>query len=242
MRILTHTKAVAWTMLIAPLLAMVATPTFAGTKDDPLLTKMMVDQFEVRQADDDNPLVLKGQGWIGKDLNKLWLKVEAERTDGETKEAELQALYSKAIARYWDLQVGVRRDFEPSPSRNWGVVGLQGLAPYFFEVDAALFVGDSGRTALRLEAEYELLFTQRLILTPEIGVNFYGKDDAATGVGSGLFDVELGVRLRYEFRREFAPYIGVNWIKKYGKSADFSRIAGDKISDTQFVVGVRFWF
>ena len=222
--------------------SIIATRALAGAADDPLLTKLMIDQFEVRDADDDDPLVLEGQGWIGRDLNKLWLKVDGERVDSGTEEAELQALYSKAIASYWDIQVGARRDFEPSPSRNWGVIGLQGLAPYFFEVDTALFVGQSGRTALRLEAEYELLLTQRLILTPEIEVNLYGKNDEATGTGSGLSDVELGLRLRYEIRREFAPYIGVNWTRKYGNSADFSREEGDNVSDTQFVLGIRMWF
>ena len=242
MRIPVDMKAATPVILIAPLCSVLATQAIAGAKDDPLLTKVLVDQFEVREADDDNPIVLEGQGWIGKDLNKLWLKVELERVDSETEEAELQALYSKALSTYWDFQVGMRHDFEPSPTRSWGVIGIQGLAPYFFEVDTALFVGESGRTALRLEAEYELLFTQRLILTPEIEVNLYGKNDEATGVGSGLSDVEFGLRLRYEIRREFAPYIGVNWIKKYGDSADFSRAAGDKVSETQFVLGVRMWF
>ncbi len=242
MRIPVDMKAATPVILIAPICSMLATQAIAGAKDDPLLTKVMVDQLEVREADDDNPAVLEGQVWVGKDLNKLWLKVELEHVDNETEEAELQALYSKALSTYWDFQVGMRHDFEPSPTRSWGVIGIQGLAPYFFEVDAALFVGESGRTALRLEAEYELLFTQRLILTPEIEVNLYGKDDEATGVGSGLSDVELGLRLRYEIRREFAPYIGVNWTRKYGNSADFSRAAGDKVSDTQFVLGVRMWF
>ena len=242
MRLLMTTKAARPMVLIAPLFSIIATQASAGAKDDPLLVKVMVDQFEVRETDGDNPVVLEAQGWVGKDLSKLWLKVEAERVDKETEEAELQALYSKAIARYWDIQVGVRHDFEPSPSRSWGVIGLQGLAPYFFEVDTALFVGESGRTALRLEAEYELLFTQRWILTPEIEVNLYSKDDEAIGVGSGLSDVELGLRLRYEIRRELAPYVGVNWMKKYGNSADFSRAVGDEVSDTQFVVGVRLWF
>ena len=242
MKIPVDMKAATPVMLIAPIFSMLATHAIAGAKDDPLLTKVMVDQLEVREADDDNPAVLEGQGWVGKDLNKLWLKVELERVDSETEEAELQALYSKAISTYWDFQVGMRHDFEPSPTRSWGVIGIQGLAPYFFEVDTALFVGESGRTALRLEAEYELLFTQRLILTPEIEINLYGKDDEATGVGSGLSDVEFGLRLRYEIRREFAPYIGVNWIKKYGDSADFTRASGDKVSETQFVLGVRMWF
>jgi len=219
-----------------------STGLHAGAADDPLLSKVMLDELEVRDSDGDNPLVWDAQAWLGKDLEKLWIKAEGERAGGVTEEAELQALYSKAVATYWDVQLGVRHDFQPTPNRSWAVVGFQGLAPYFFEVDTALFVGESGRTALRLKAEYELLFTQRLIMTPEIEVNFYGQNDADTGVGSGLSDVELGLRLRYEIRREFAPYIGVNWLKKYGNSADFARSAGQSIDDTQFVVGLRVWF
>ncbi len=138
--------------------------------------------------------------------------------------------------------MGLRKDFQPTPSRSWAVLGVQGLAPYLFEVDTAVFLGESGRTALRLEAEYEILFTQRLILSPEIEVNFYGQNDEATGTGSGLSDVEFGLRLRYEIRREFAPYIGVNWFKKFGNTADFSRLEGAEVSDTQIVLGVRAWF
>ncbi len=214
----------------------------AGGKDDPLLGKVMIDQLEVRDADEHNLLVLDGQGWFGKDLQKLWFKAEVERKDSETEEAELQVLYSQAIAPFWDVQVGVRQDFQPTPSRTWAVIGLQGLAPYFFEIDTTLFIGESGRTALRLEAEYELLFTQRLILTPEVEVNLYGHNDADLGVGSGLSDIEAGLRLRYEIRREFAPYIGVNWNKSFSNTADFARSAGEKTDDVQWVIGVRAWF
>lgn len=223
-------------------LSLSSTELHAGAEDDPLLSKVMLNQLEVRDSDGDNLLVWDTQAWLGKDLEKLWIKTEGEREGGVTEEAELQALYSKAVATYWDFQLGVRHDFQPTPTRSWAVVGFQGLAPYFFEVDTALFIGESGRTALRLEAEYELLFTQRLILTPEIEVNFYGQNDVDTGAGSGLSDVELGLRLRYEVRREFAPYIGVNWFKKYGNSADFARSAGQPIDGTQFVVGFRVWF
>ena len=228
--------------LSAVLLLATIKPVLAASEDDPLLTMIMLDQLEVRDTDGDNPLVLEGQAWIGKDLHKLWFKTELERVDHETEEAELQALYSRAVSTYWDFQVGVRHDFQPTPNRSWAGVGFQGLAPYFFEIDTALFIGESGRTALRLEAEYELLFTQRLVLTPEIEANFYGQNDADTGVGSGLSDVQLGLRLRYEIRREFAPYIGVNWVKKYGNSADFARTAGQDVDDTQFVIGLRAWF
>jgi len=242
MRIRTHKKAFLSLVLFAPMLLVIASSAVAGDKDDPLLTTVLVDQFEYREADDDNPLVLEGQGWIGKDLTKLWIKTEFERVDGKTEEAELQVLTSQAVAPYWDFQLGLRKDFKPTPSRSWAVIGFQGLAPYFFEVDAALFVGESGRTALRLEAEYELLFTQRLILTPEIEMNFYGQNDEDIGVGSGLSDIEVGLRLRYEIRREFAPYIGVNWSKKFGNTADFSRLEGESVSDTQIVLGLRAWF
>ncbi len=241
-RLLMFKRKLCVSSLIVSLLLGSASHVVAGVKDDPLLTKMLIDQLEVRDADDSNPRVLSGQGWVGKDLQKLWFKTEVERGDGDTEEAELQALYSQAIAPFWDVQVGLRQDFQPTPNRSWAVIGLQGLAPYFFEIDTALFIGESGRTALRLEAEYELLFTQRLILTPEIEVNFYGQNDADLGIGSGLSDVEAGLRLRYEIRRELAPYIGVNWSKSFGNTADFARDAGEDADDLQWVVGVRAWF
>ncbi len=138
--------------------------------------------------------------------------------------------------------MGIRKDFKPEPDREWGVIALQGLAPYRFEIDAALFVGSSGRTALRLKAEYELLFTQRLILSPEVELNAYGYNDQDSGVGSGLADIETGLRLRYEIGREFAPYLGINWNKKYGKKADYAATAGENIEDTQLVLGIRLWY
>jgi len=216
--------------------------TRAAAADDPLLLMVLLDQLEARDPSDGDILTWEGQGWVGKDLNKLWFKFEGESDGGSVDDAELQFLYSKAIARYWEFQVGVRHDFEPSPSRSWAAIGVQGLAPYFFETDLAFFVGDSGRTALRLESEYELLFTQRLILTPDIEVNFYGRNDPDIGIGSGLSDIELGLRLRYEIRREFAPYIGVNWSKLYGNTADFARTAGQDTSEAQLVIGLRAWF
>ena len=165
-----------------------------------------------------------------------------KRANGATIESELQALFSQAVAPYWDFQVGLRKDFLPTPNRNWAVIGFQGLAPYFFEIDAALFIGKGGRTALRLAAEYELLFTQRFILTPEIEMNLYSQNDAVRGIGSGLSDIQTGLRLRYEIRREFAPYVGVNWSKKFGNSADFARTEGEDIDDLQWVIGIRAWF
>lgn len=234
------TKQMKQTLMLATLLA--ASTVQAGGNDDPFLTMGKLDQFEVRDREGDDPQVVEGQFWAGYDLNKFWLKAEAEREDDATEELELQALYSRAITAFWDLQVGGRKDFKPEPDRDWGVIALKGLAPYFFEMDASLFLGGAGRTAARLELEYELLLTQRLVLTPEIELNAYGHNDRETGVGSGLADAEIGLRLRYEIRREFAPYIGVNWTKQYGNTADFTQAGGGDIEDTQLVLGIRAWY
>lgn len=218
-------------------------PMYAGEmEDDPTLYAYFVDQFEWRDAEVDELMVWDVQGWIGKDLNKFWWKTDGEVEGGDVKGAELQVLYSHAIAPFWDIQVGLRSDIKPDSGRDWAVIGIQGLAPYFFEVDAALFIGSSGRVAARLEADYEVLLTQKLILSPEVEINIFGEDDPALRIGSGLSDVELGLRLRYEIHREFAPYIGINWEKKFGTSADYARDDGIETSDWQLVVGIRAWF
>jgi copper resistance protein B len=213
-----------------------------GMIDDPLLAMVMVDQFELRVSDGNTPLNWDAEGWLGKDLNKLWIKTDGEYVEGQFEEAELQALYSRAITTYWDLQVGWRGDLEPIPQRNWLALGIKGLAPYFFDIDAAFFVGESGRTAARLKADYEFMFTQKLILMPKIELNLYSKDDPATAIGSGLADIEAGLRLRYEIRREFAPYIGVNWIHLFGDTADYAREEGEDTDAFRFVFGIRAWF
>jgi copper resistance protein B len=213
-----------------------------GMDDDPLLTMLVVEQLEIRETDGDNPLVWDAEGWFGKDLHKLWIKTDGEYVDDRVEEMELQLLYSRAVAPYWDLQLGWRRDIRPTPERDWMAFGLKGLAPYFFDIDASLFVGESGRTAARLKAEYEVMLTQRLILAPEVELNLHGKDDSDTETGSGLSDIEAGLRLRYEVRREFAPYIGLNWTRLYGNTADFAREEGEDVDDLQMVLGVRFWF
>ncbi|MGK0273327.1 MAG: copper resistance protein B [Cocleimonas sp.] len=210
-------------------------------QDDLIISKFNLELLEVHDADDSNPVTWEAEAWVGKDINKLWFKTEGERVNGETEEFELQALYSRAIDPYWDFQVGLRRDFKPE-SRNWAVAGFKGLAPYYFETDAVLFIGESGRTAFRLQSEYELMLTQKLVLAPEIELNLYGKDDPEVGIGSGLSDGSLGLRLRYEFTRQFAPYIGVEYSSKFGKTADFARDEGEDVSDTQLVLGLKAWF
>lgn len=220
----------------------VTTISFAGGADDPLVYKVMIDKLELRDTDGSNPIVLDADAWIGYDLNKIWFKTEVEHVDGDTEEAELQLLYSRAIAPFWDVQVGWRRDIKPEPDRDYFALGLKGLAPYLFEVDASLFFGESGQIGIRLDVEYEYMFSQKLILSPEMEVNYYSKDDKDVGIGSGFSDMAIGLRLRYEIRREFAPYIGVNWSKKFGQTADFAKEEGEDDDDVQIVVGFRAWF
>ena len=215
--------------------------SWGASGDDPLLFNMIVNEFETDDSSG-HPLGWDAQAWLGHDLNKVWIKTEGERVNGETDEAEVQALYSRAISSFWDVQIGFRHDARPSPSQDWAVIGMQGLARYFFELDTALFLGESGNTGFRLNGEYEKLFTQRLILTPEIEMNFYGQNIPEVSLGSGLSDVTLSVRLRYEIRREIAPYVGLEWAKFYGNSADFTKRDGLEVSDTKVVAGLRGWF
>lgn len=228
------------------LLLIIPIVSFAGDmEDDPILASLIVDKLEMRTADGSNPVEWDAEGWIGKDLDKLWFKTEGEYRKEKIEKAEFQALYSRAIDPNWDLQVGARKDTyqEPGkPDRNWLVLGIKGLAPYYFDIDTAVFIDGDGRTSLRFKTEYEFMLTQQLVLVPELEMDFFGKDDPATKTGSGLSETELGLRLRYEIRREFAPYIGVNWSKLYGKTADYAKEEGENYDDIQFVMGVRFWF
>ncbi|RME61879.1 MAG: copper resistance protein B, partial [Alphaproteobacteria bacterium] len=141
-----------------------------------------------------------------------------------------------------DLQAGVRHDFEPDPSRTFGVIGIQGLAPYWFEIDAAAFISGDGDVSARIEAEYELLLTQRLILQPRVELNFAVQEVEELGIGSGLSIAEAGLRLRYEIDRQFAPYVGFSWNRKIGDTADFARADGEDVGALSFVAGLRMWF
>jgi copper resistance protein B len=220
-------------------------PAAAHMEDDPLLFTLNIDELEIHDADTD-PLSWDIAAWLGKDLHKFRLQTEGERSDAGTESAEVQALYSRAVAPYWDIQLGLRHDprlgYRSSPARDWAVVGWRGLAPYWFEIDTAFFIGEDSRTALRLKAEYEMLITQKLILSPEVEFNFYGKDDPELGIGSGLSAIEAGLRLRYEIRPEFAPYIGVDWERFYGGTEDFARTAGEAADESELILGIKAWF
>lgn len=203
---------------------------------------LKLDRFERADTDDGIATAWKLSAWVGGDFDKLWLRSEGEHAHGETTKGDAEILWGHVVAAFWDTQFGVRHDFGRGPDRNWAAIGVQGLAPYWFEIEATAYVGDSGRTALRLETDYELSLTQRLILQPRLELNAYGKDDPRAGIGSGLSDAALGARLRYEIRREFAPYVGVERVHLFGGSADFARADGHDAADTRWVVGLRVWY
>ncbi len=214
-------------------------PRFA---DEQRFASLLMDRLEWIHAVHNTAAAYDLQAWYGRDYDRAVLKAEGDVDGGKLQEARTELLWGHAVASFWDTQLGVRYDGGVDPGRGWLVFGVQGLTPYWFEVDAAAYVGDAGHSALRLSADYELLLTQRLILQPRFEANFYGKDDAARALGSGLSDLAAGIRLRYEIRREFAPYVGIEWAGKYGGTADCARAAGDAAEETRLVAGVRFWF
>lgn len=184
-----------------------------------------------------------GEASFGGDIDRFVLKSEGEGTFGEPLEqAEVQALYSRAFDPYWNLQVGIRHDITPNPSRTYATIGIEGLAPYWFEVEGALFVSNKGEVSARAEAYYDQRITQDFVLQPRVEANFSVQDVPELGTGSGLTDLEVGLRLRYERIREFAPYVGVSWERQFGDTARFSRARGDGTGGFSFVAGVRTWF
>ncbi len=206
-------------------------------------SKVLVDQLELSVRDGDDGYAWDAQAWYGGDIHKLWLKTEGEGVLGDGLErAEVQALWSRAIDPWFDLQLGVRQDFGHGPDRTHLVAGVQGLAPYWFEVDAALFLSDLGDLTARAEVEYDLRLTQRLILQPRIEAEASLQDIPELEIGSGLSTAEFGARLRYEIRPEFAPYVGVQYERAFGGTADFRRQAGEEASGWSVLLGIRTWF
>jgi copper resistance protein B len=203
-----------------------------------------LDQNELRVGEGQSLYRWDGEGWYGDNLNRAWFKTEGSLglDSGTFDEAEVQALYSRAISPFFNLQAGVRYDFNPTPSRVYGVIGVEGLAPMFIETTAAIFIGDGGHYAARLEAYYDLWLTQRLVLQPQVEANFYSASERDRGIGSGFSDIDTGLRLRYEIRRKIAPYIGVTYQGKFGQTADFARAKGESVGQVRFVVGLRVWF
>jgi copper resistance protein B len=205
--------------------------------------KVLLDRFEYRAVQGRDGFAWEGEGWYGGDYDRLWVKTEGEGAFGEAVEgAEVQALYSRAIDPWFNLQAGVRYDIRPEPARAHLALGVQGLAPYWFEVDGALFLSDKGELTARLEAEYDQRITNRLILQPRVELDLSAQDVPELGIGAGLSSAEAGLRLRYEFVPEFAPYVGVQYERRFGDTADFARAAGEDADGWAALVGLRAWF
>jgi len=213
-------------------------------EDHMIFVHGILDQFETRLGGGGRPeFRWDGQAWIGTDTDKLWLKSEGLlRRDGSLDDGLHQFLYSRAITTFWDLQAGLRSDLDSKPSRHWAALGIQGLAPLFFNVEATAYVSDQGHLGARLVGSYDLLLTQRLILQPEIEMKLDSKADPKRQVGAGLSEIDAGLRLRYEIDRKFAPYIGVAFRNNFGQTADIVRRAGESASDVRLTVGIRSWF
>lgn len=214
-------------------------PRFA---DEQRFAFFLVDRLEGVRTSEGSTWAYDLQGWYGRDYDRLVWKAEGDADGGTLQEARTEVLWGHAVAPFWDVQLGARYDSGIEPDRGWLAVGFQGMAPHWLEIDATAYLGDAGRAALRLDAEYELLFTQRLVLQPRLEANFYGRDDPARGLGAGLSDLAAGIRLRYEIRREIAPYVGLEWSGRYGGAADYARAAGDSSAETRWVAGMRLWF
>ena len=207
--------------------------------EDPFNRSVLFDKLELNDSD---VLGWDASAWVGYAFNRLAIRTEGERADGDTERAELELLWSHSFARWWDVVAGARADFEPGPSRDWAAFGIQGLAPYRFELEATTYVGEGGDIAGRFKGEYELLITSRLILQPQLELNWYGQSDPERRIGSGLSRVEAGLRLRYEFRREVAPYVGLVSQRLVGSTADLARADGLDPEDTSLVAGIRLRF
>ena len=210
--------------------------------DQHYLGSLIVDRLEAVSVRDDFSMIYDWQAWYGRDYDKLLFRAEGEVEQGTFKNTRNEALWAHALTAFWDTQLGVRIDSGKGTDRVWGAFGVQGFAPYWIYVEATGYVGEDGRTAFRLETEYDLLFTQKLILQPRIEMNFYSQRDHSRLVSSGLSNIEAGLRLRYEFKREFAPYIGIEWASTFGSAADLIRSQGNNPEETRFVAGVHFWF
>ncbi|TYT26069.1 copper resistance protein B [Luteimonas viscosa] len=214
----------------------------AGMEHGPAAySRVKFNRFEAWDGKHARGQAWEGSGSVGGDIHRLWLRSSGQREAGRTTSANVELRYSRAVARWWDVVAGVRQDVRPA-SRTRAAFGVQGIAPYMWEVSAIAYIGDGGGVAAKLEAEYDLRFTNRLVLQPLLEIELHSQDDPARGVGSGLSKAEAGLRLRYEATRRFAPYIGVSHERTFGRTADFHAADGEASRDTRVVAGVRFWF
>ncbi len=210
--------------------------------DEMNFASLLADRFEVNEGRNGNALAYDVQAWYGRDYDRLIMKAEGDVDQGNLQESRTELLWGHALTSFWDTQLGVRVDQGDEPAQSWLALGVEGLAPYWFDVETTAYLGSAGQLSLRLDVSYELLFTQKLILQPRFEANFYRKSDRQRSRGAGLSNLSAGLRLRYEIRRELAPYIGVEWGGLFGATATAAGTAGVVADDLRAVAGLRFWF
>jgi len=220
-------------------------PAFAqdmGHGDDPAPTVFNNIRTELDYAAKDGGLFnWDVDGWIGGDSERVWIRSEGEYRDGSLSDAEVQLYYGWNFDTFWDVLIGVRQDFEPG-NRTYLAASVVGLAPYFFETEASAFLSDKGDLSVRFKQSFDLLLTQRLIAEPHFEANLFAQDVPELNVGAGISDIEIGLQLRYEFTRRFAPYVDVVWERKLGETSGLARAAGENPDATSVRVGVRLMF
>jgi len=212
--------------------------------DDPWEYRVKINKFEQQfsTGNDDDYGEWAGFIMAGTHINKLWLTTKGSTQHGEADSAEIRLFYSRTIKPYINVQLGWKRDLKPEPQRDWLGFGLLGVMPYKIGADASFFIGESGRTAARLEIAYKHWFTPKLSLTPDVEANFYGEDDPERGIGSGLSDLDLGLRLRYRIITGVSPYAGITWKGNFGNTADMIESRGEDANDLRFILGVTLSF
>jgi copper resistance protein B len=209
--------------------------------DDASQAMLLIDQLEYSNGYGGNGPMWEAEAWYGNDSNKLWLRSEGEGSHGRIDEADIEALWNHPFSAFWSTQFGARNDQGVGPQRSWAAFGVEGLAPYWLDLEATVYAGESGRLAARVRAEYTWRFTRRWMLQPEFEANVYNKDDPDRRIGDGVSDAQLGLRLRYEITRQFAPYLGVVWTRRFDTTASYAHLDQGPAFDRQFVVGIRIW-
>jgi copper resistance protein B len=218
-----------------------AAPFGSPVDDTHIFYHVLFDQLEGRFGSQSS-FRWQGEAWGGTDRNRVFLKSQGEVTNGVMEDGNQELLYARPISSFFNLQGGVRYDLDSGPGRGWAAFGIEGLAPQFFYVTATGYVGSEGRLAAKLEGSYDILLTQRLILQPQMELNFFSKDDPARQIGAGLSSLDAGLRLRYEFIRKFAPYIAMTFENKFGDTANLARASGDPVSALRVSAGIRIWY
>ncbi len=228
---------------MAPSAATEAAPFGAPIDDQRVFAHASLDQLEARATGDGTDLRWVGEGWVGTDEDRLWIKSEGRLDQrGKVEDGQQELLYDRPISPYFDVQAGARYDLDSGPGRGWAALGVEGLLPYRIHFSVTGYLGQDGRGAAKAEAGYDLLLTQRLILSPQAELNLYSRADPARRVGAGVSDLDAGLRLRYEISRRFAPYIGFSEQASFGDTARMAKAAGERTQDARVVAGVRAWF